>query len=257
MQAIVLTCDKYHPLTHHMILTYERVWPNHPFRFNIPYQIYPDNLKSRWGDRVHLIRTDPGIRQTVLTLLERIEDNEWVYWCIDDKYLVRVNVPQVNIVLQWINDLHDEKISGVSFARSRHLLKKEHLFMDSVVTNEKGQAFFRRRNYSQIWLHQFLRANVLKTLFARLPDRPFEAKEMDRLVDDLELPEDQQLFVMERNQVIFGESTRKGALTENCVNSFRKYNLSIPRSFPTCGDKVVIGRLGWPEKLRFWIGRIV
>ncbi len=38
MKAIVLTFDKYMIFTDHMILTYQKLWPNNPFIFKIPYQ---------------------------------------------------------------------------------------------------------------------------------------------------------------------------------------------------------------------------
>ena len=38
MKALVLTCDRYRVMTEHMILQYERLWPDHPFQFRIPWQ---------------------------------------------------------------------------------------------------------------------------------------------------------------------------------------------------------------------------
>jgi len=38
MRAIVLSCDRYAPMAAHMVRTYRRVWPDHPFVFRIPFQ---------------------------------------------------------------------------------------------------------------------------------------------------------------------------------------------------------------------------
>ena len=37
MKAIVLTCDKYHKITNHMITTYQDLWPSNKLKFVIPY----------------------------------------------------------------------------------------------------------------------------------------------------------------------------------------------------------------------------
>ena len=38
MKAIVLTFDRHRAITQHLMLQYQRLWPDHPFRFRIPYQ---------------------------------------------------------------------------------------------------------------------------------------------------------------------------------------------------------------------------
>src|SRR6187397_1047533 len=38
IKAIVLTCDRFRAITRHLILKYERLWPDHPFIFHVPYQ---------------------------------------------------------------------------------------------------------------------------------------------------------------------------------------------------------------------------
>ena len=35
MKAIVLTCDKYLPITDHMLYTYQKLWSSNPFTFII------------------------------------------------------------------------------------------------------------------------------------------------------------------------------------------------------------------------------
>ena len=37
MRSIVLSCDKYHPLSEHMVVSYRDKWPSHNFKFNIPW----------------------------------------------------------------------------------------------------------------------------------------------------------------------------------------------------------------------------
>ncbi|MFN2540579.1 MAG: hypothetical protein ABR514_00215, partial [Chthoniobacterales bacterium] len=86
MKAIVLTCDRFRAMTEHMIRQYEGLWPNHPFVFRIPFQ----QLRGQDTDRREFRQTPENIRGTVLQLLDDLEDEEWVYWCIDDKYPIRL-----------------------------------------------------------------------------------------------------------------------------------------------------------------------
>ena len=83
------------------MLQYQRLWPDHPFRFRIPYQ----QLRGPNAERAEYIESPPEIPATVLRLIEDIEDEEWVYWCSDDKYPIRLIV---------------EKSKSYSIIHSRH-----------------------------------------------------------------------------------------------------------------------------------------
>src|SRR5437764_10740930 len=85
MKAIVLTCDRYRAVTEHMMLQYEKLWPDHPFNFRIPFQ----ELGGTNTKRIEYVKTPPEIRATVLELLRNLPDEEWIYWCVDDKYPFR------------------------------------------------------------------------------------------------------------------------------------------------------------------------
>ena len=87
----------------------------------------------------------------------------------------------------------------------------------------------------------------MKNLFDGFPDRPFVAKEMDYFIQGKQVPLTQRMYVSEKNMVIFGESTTRGKLTQNCVQSFRKNGLEIPKIFEQCDKKIIMGEL--PRRL--------
>lgn len=253
MKAIVLTYDKYHPLTKHMILKYQELWPSNPFTFRVPYQKYPKHIKERFGDKVELIESPKGIKQTVLKLIKDLPDNEWVYWCIDDKYLINIKNEEANRFYKMVLSLNDPKICGISFARSRKFLKTAHLRGLNKNLSQKGKdIFLERKDYQQIWLHQFLRVKVLKHLFNQFPNENFIAKEMDYFKDNLKLPNNQKLLVSEKNYVIFGESTSRGMLTQNCVHSLNQLKLKPPKEFAISGKKIIIGELDEQKNSSFF-----
>ena len=42
-------------------------------------------------------------------------------------------------------------------------------------------------DYSQIWIYQFVRAKVSRDLFNSFPERPFNAREIDKIKDEYKL----------------------------------------------------------------------
>lgn len=250
MQALVLTYDTYHPLTHHMIATYEDKWPDHPFTFLVPYNDdYPTELTAEYGETVEPIHTDPSIRDTVLTLLENVPDEEWIYWAIDDKYLVDIARGDVRRLASWIENGPELNLDGLSFVRARYLLSGKALDGTTVTTMD-GTKLYRRKDYSQIWFHQFLKPKVLKHLFENMPD-PNNAKEMDKLKFEVGLPEEHRLYVTNKNYAIFGESSRRGKLTQNCAQSLQNYGIDPPEEMGQIDDEKIIGDLRWYRNLLF------
>lgn len=244
MKAIVLTCDKYMKIADHMIQTYMKLWPDNPFVFRIPYEKYPHFMKKKYGSKIELVKAQNVIKQKVLKLLEDIPDDEWIYWCMDDKYLIDINKDKANQFYKWVSTLKDPKICGISFARAKCLLRPSNLKgLDKSIIPHTGDYLIERRNYSRIWLHQFLRSKALKNLFERFPERKFYPKEMDSFKDNMKLPKGQKLYVSEKNYVVFGESVSRGVLTKNCAYSFNNLNIKIPRGFQISDDEIIIGKM--------------
>ncbi|MFM7185968.1 MAG: hypothetical protein ACKO4Z_14540 [Planctomycetota bacterium] len=244
LPAIVMTCQRYMPIAGHMIDRYAAHWPDHPFRFRLPDGRAARDLARTHCGRLELVPTDEGegrgrFRAAVFGLLSGIPDDAWVYWCIDDKYVAWLDRPIARAVVDLVGSITDPRVAGLSFARARHL--------DPPPGGDRerfscgGVSFDRRRDYRQIWLHQLLRAGVLRTLFGGFPDRLDSAKQMDALHRAASLPDDQRLYVLDRNAVVFGESTTRGRLTANCAASMRR-GRGVPPGFEVDGTTLVIGR---------------
>jgi hypothetical protein len=92
-----------------------------------------------------------------------------------------------------------------------------------------------------IWEHQFVRVKLLRNLFESFPDRPFKAKEMDTF--PLKKGYGEKCYISAKNLVVFGESTSRGELTENCVASFKKWGLEIPTGFAISNKYHLSGQL--------------
>ncbi len=239
VNAIVLTWDRNRAITQHMVLQYEKVWPNHPFVFRIPYQ----SLGGTATERTTYLRTPENIKATVLHLLADLDDQQWVYWCMDDRYPVRLATEKISRLIR--HAIHSPKMSGLLFCRCRSLLKKPSATLYARKwTNPDGDIYFERRGWSQIWIHQLLQVKVLRHLFSHLPDRLANANAMDKLKHEIvKLPE-HRLFVTKENFVVFGESTRRGAITQNCYDSISTTEIELPIWFhhPN-GQYVTLGEL--------------
>jgi len=242
MKAIVLTFDRHRAITEHLILQYERIWPNHPFRFRIPYQ----QLGGQNSDRVEYIASPPEIAATILRLLRDVEDEEWVYWCSDDKYPIQLVVEKIMELLDYV--LTSSEISGLLFCRARATLDQPGLaLLPRQIATPTGDILLERKGWYQIWIHQFLKAKVLRSLFSQLPVQIPSAKALDALKDQIPKPDEYRLFVTEQNFAVFGESTKRGVITRNCLESIRKSDIELPEWFQRSnGEWVTMGKL--PEK---------
>jgi hypothetical protein len=237
LPAIVLSSDRYHALASHMIMRYGIVWPSHPFTFHVPYQ-----HEALPGARVVSRRTRVPIRATVLGLLEGFDDEAWVYWCIDDKYPVQLVQPLVERLAAAIQADELPGLDGLLFCRCRRLLLPEHLLAERR-DGPDGVVLLRRKDYSQIWIHQFLRVKVLRQLFLRLPESIRQANEMDSMKDALALPPDHRLYVVETNLAVFGESTIRGLVTRNCAESLRSLGIGLPPGFEETDVETLMGSI--------------
>jgi len=231
-----------------MIFQYGRLWPDHPFRFRIPYQTLSGPASATREYRL----CKPDFKSTIFGLLEDLDDEQLVYWCMDDKYPITLHRTGIQSLLPFVFDL-PSSVSGLMFCRCRDTLEKRALTGESIRTPD-GYRLLRRSGYQQIWLHQFIRVKVLRHLFQSFPDNIRFAKQMDPLKNTISLPASHGLYVTRRNLAVFGESTTRGKLTANCVQSMGRYDQAIPASFALDNRHIVMGKqplLRWP---RAWVG---
>jgi hypothetical protein len=246
MKALVLTYDRCRPIVEHMLKTYEQLWPENPFVFLIPFQ--NDSRINSYGQNVQMVKAPQPIIQTVNCLLARVADHEWVYWCIDDKFLLAIDAQTASYFAHYVDTITDETITGLSFARARYLLTPPHISEFPIATSDRGDPLLRRYNYNQIWLHQFVRASTLRNLFKCFPSRDFPAIEMDAFTrqgpNALRVPHNDIMYVTQQNFVVFGESTSGGKVTRGCLESMTRFGIHCPEHFDVADVSKVIGSLG-------------
>jgi len=255
IKAIVLTFDKYRALTDHMIFKYRQLWPDHPFQFRVPFQ---DLAPSQAGDRVDYCRTPEAIKATVLALLEDLDDEELIYWCIDDKYPVKLDREKIAKSYQWLTSERASAVSGVLFCRCRRMWD-DRCLNGEIIIDDWGNEYLERTGYEQIWIHQFVKTKVIRHLFNAFPDVIPFPRHMDELRDNVGKPAQHRLFVSRRNQAVFGESTERGVLTRNCYRSMLDNGLTVPSWASTITEREsLLGtwRLNARQRLRYFAGNL-
>ena len=244
MKALVLTFDKYKPFAQHMIMCYEEMWPNNPFTFRIPYQ--SDEVKEdyvqKFGKKVELIKSPSGIVDTMFALSDDLDENEWVYWCMDDRYPIQIDIKEVEKCKDFILSDESTSISGLMFCNNPRIWLPENCYWNKYkICTSENQKYYRRKNYTMIWNHQFLRVKVVRTFFNLFPRVMKQAKEMDYIKDKALLPESHKLYMLDHNIAVYGESTNRGVMLKNCVESFHKKGLIIPEEFKTSEHSIIKG----------------
>ncbi len=234
MKAIVLTYDRNAILTEHMIRCYEDLWPDHPFVFRIPFQNFERCIPA---NNREYVKSPPEIKATVLLLLAGCEDEEWVYWCIDDKYPIKLELNNIKLVHNSIFTDKTEGIAGILFCRARKMLDPEYLTDATIIAD--GVQLLERKSYHQIWIHQFVKVKVLRHLFLSFP-KIVKAKMMDDLKFQVQKPVSHRLFVTSINYAIFGESSSDGQITLNCSKSMAEKGIEIPKWFEVNNKRTTI-----------------
>lgn len=194
-------------------------------------------------EQVKYLAAPSDIKGTVLHLLTDIDDEEWIYWCVDDKYPIQLVIDKIISLIS--HAMRSPDVDGLLFCRCRATLNNPKLTLfPRKVKNPFGDIYLERKAWFQIWIHQILRAKVLRHLFTHLPDVIPNAKAMDELKNDVPKLAEHRLFVTKENFAVFGESTRRGVVTQNCYESMVTARIEIPEWFRhPDGEYVTLGKL--------------
>jgi len=107
VKGIVLSFDPHLEIANLLVETYNRLWPDHRFQFRIPFTNRDPRSIFR-AQNVEFISTPPDIRSTVESLLRNLPEDEFVFWCIDDRYPIEIFE---TTVLRTVRDFASE-VSG-------------------------------------------------------------------------------------------------------------------------------------------------
>jgi hypothetical protein len=236
MKAIVLSFDDQLEIANFVVESYHRLWPDCPFTFRIPYaKREPASVfKAR---NIEPISTPRDIRSSMQNLLGGLPDNEFVYWCIDDRYPIAIyDVETIVAVQQYVEDsacaLDAIRITG-PFRPDR----SDRAFVPGDDRIINGVRFRRQsgRNFG-FYMPQFVRAGVLRRHFFH-PSLPVQYSIREFHTWLLNIPIGDRIYMPERFLIKVGEATIKGEITEACACQMTSLGLDLPKIAGTIANK--------------------
>ncbi len=164
MEAILLTHDAQLGLAELVHKTYARLWPGHPLQFRVPYARATDSAAfaylSAQPDCRMVASPSGAVKASMAALLDGVDDRDWVYWCIDDRFPITLDPAGVARIAAALDTLTPE-VEEVKLLRWKEPLRRGR-------TTIAGAGFRAQAPGSRargFWHHHFVRSGVLRAAF--------------------------------------------------------------------------------------------
>jgi hypothetical protein len=164
MFAMVLTHDAQLGLAELVHKRYSELWPDNGFTFRLPHNgAAPgpafDYLREQ--PDCEIVPSGKGIKASMAALLTGVPDDDWVYWCIDDRFPVHLDARALRSVQVALDDGPDD-LEEVKLLPWREPIGGARRTLGGVTfAVQRGQ---RERGF---WHHHFARAGLLRRVFLR------------------------------------------------------------------------------------------
>ena len=232
MKAILLTFDPQLEIANLVVESYNRMWPGCPFTFRIPYTDRDPRTIFR-ARNVEPVQTARPIRDTMDGLLTGLADEEFVFWCIDDRYPKRiVDLDAVDAVYRAADTgacpADALRLTGLNPAGRAHAV-----LADDEVLHIGRHVFRRQLGVAQhgFYMPQFARVGLLRRYFLDPSLSPaYPIREFHEFIGRQLLRH--RVYVPSEFFMHLGESTVEGRLTSNCQRELLALGLPVP-ALPT------------------------
>lgn len=229
MKAIVLTFDPQIGFVELLHKQYSLFWPSCPLHFVLSYNSDETIVKTPYllhQPNIEFRKSKNSIRSSMEVLLDGCGENEWVYWCIDDRYPYRAHFPAaLPAVYTAIRCGELDSIPAVKLTRWRETITSQFRVIG-------GAKFFHQSNHGLcgFWHHHFLRAGILRKVFLShgIGD-DWGIREIN-VFNHKHAPVNNLngSIVPDPNIIDFAEPCIKGQLTANAVRDMKTHGCSIP-----------------------------
>ncbi|MDP2597668.1 hypothetical protein [Alteromonas stellipolaris] len=224
IKALVLTYDKQIGLAQLLIKKYVSLGLGRYFTFIVPV----NSLESRFkidGAEIEFVLSESDILSTMESLLNQVEDNEWIYWAIDDRYPMEVECTQFKVIFDALNTDMFRGINGVKLLPWREPLAA-HKFSYKFINLQSQEP----KSMFGFWHHHFLRSKVLKAMF--LSENKHRENNI-RLINNLYRDEDylpflEAVYVVDSPIIELAEPLFNGKLTLNGYRDLKTFNCELP-----------------------------
>jgi glycosyltransferase involved in cell wall biosynthesis len=239
VDAIVLTFDVQLGLAELTHKRYLARWPNCPFTFRIPVN------GAEPGPALGYLQAQPNcvlvpspspIGPSMQALLEGIDDDAWVYWCIDDRYPIWLDPDALDEICAGL-DSCPPRVEEVKLLRWKERVSPRSVSVGSLpfTVQQPGT-----REWG-FWHHHFIRAGTLRRVFGRpglVGDYPIRDVLRPVIVDNKRASRartgaEREIFsgeaiVPTRPLLRLGEPLKGRVLTANGLTELRRNHCQIP-----------------------------
>ena len=206
------------------------MWPSCPFIFRLPVndrRSYESMGYFRTQKNIEIIDAHHEIRKTMEVLIKDLSDEEWVYWCIDDRYPIDIRDPEYLSDLIEYLDSNELDLNGIKLFHWREeIIKNKHRKI-------LDRDYHLQSPYSiwGFWQHHFCKTKVLKSIFfsPKLPN-PYRIRDINETfhLKKLYIPVMEKTLVPDDNNILFREPCFQGKLTANGLDDLKRNQCPVP-----------------------------
>jgi hypothetical protein len=228
MQAIVLTYDQQLGLAELVHKSYVDLWPTTLLEFKVPVNGSANGSAIAYFERqpnCRLVRCARPIKSTMRALLLDLADDEWVFWCVDDRYPTRINAEACGRVASALSAI-PTTVEQVKLRKRNEQGTGQCVWVGGQPYDVQGMT----SPFWGFWHHHFIRVRLLRAIMLHV-----DLNE-DADIDDfqsilIKLASDHftgLALVPRKNLVDLEEPLINGVLTKNGLESMVKYGCQVP-----------------------------
>jgi len=222
MKAIVLSYDDRAPYVDLVLSSYKNKWRECPLQFVIPYNEHlPYHRNKHSALNCKFVKTPKSVKQTMIKLLEDVDDDEFVYWCLDDIYPCKeFQANEVNSAYRFA--LANPNVGAIRLFRPPGVGRSR-----AFQTIGKTQ-YTRGFSHAGFWFHYFIRKQCLLPVFTHhTVDDDTSINVLGPNRQRIGLKYD--ILFPVQNLATFGETTRgRKRITKNCHEDMKRYGIKPP-----------------------------
>lgn len=228
IRGIMLTYDPQLGLAQLAHKRYAALWPTSPIRFRVPINGDSGGSARAYFEQqtnCELVRCGPRINETMLALLDGLDDDEWIFWCIDDRYPTWMEPKRADAIVADLGRLPPE-VEQVKFLHWHEQLD------DRVLTlgGERFRVQCGADRYWGFWHHHLAKPRILKNVLLH-PSLPADAN--INQIQDVLLHRVSECFhgialVPETALLRLAEPLVDGVLTTNGVRDLELFGCECP-----------------------------
>ncbi|NIT41733.1 MAG: hypothetical protein GTN46_09645, partial [Gammaproteobacteria bacterium] len=168
-------------------------------------------------------------KATARALLDGIDDNAWVFWCICDRYPSNINIKSIETIFEYITSGSVDSYNAVRVINLNEEVRPQPVYVNGLV-------FFPKVGFvGGFWHHQFLRARVLRfNLLHPALDEQYQVSDLNQRFPLIADRPGGMISVFERTLVPreaimrISEPCIKGQITANGLADLKNYGCKIP-----------------------------